>query len=263
MTKKIEIVIVGSGNVAQNIGIALCKSGYNIVQVVGRNAKTVNKLATKLHAQPISKLSQTTANAQLYILSVHDRAYLTVLNQLPKTNGLVVHTAGSVNISVFEHTPFNNVGVFYPLQTFSARRVLNFSKIPICIEANTAENNKILHKIAESISDNVSQINSEQRKAIHVAAVFACNFSNHMYTMAAELLKQKQVPQNILAPLIAETARKIAQIPPLEAQTGPAKRNDTQIMHEHMLLLEAMPSDFQKIYKFVSDSIVLHHTKKD
>ena len=154
-----------------------------------------------------------------------------------------------------------NVGVFYPLQTFSKNREVNFSEIPVFIEANSTENEKKLFQIAEKISGKVSVLNSEKRLYLHISAVFACNFVNHFYTIAAEVLKSEEVPFDALLPLIMETAAKVQNMEPEKAQTGPAVRFDENVISKHTEVLQSFP-EFQKLYDIVSESIFKFHQNR-
>jgi predicted short-subunit dehydrogenase-like oxidoreductase (DUF2520 family) len=154
----------------------------------------------------------------------------------------------------------SNYGVFYPLQTFSKSRKVDFSDIPICIEANHPSNLMKLEELGQKISNTVSQINSEERKTLHLAAVFTNNFVNHFYAIGAEILQAKKLDFELLKPLIRETAAKIEALDPVEAQTGPAKRNDQTIIGLHLKMLRNKP-EYQKIYSFVTESIFQVHKK--
>jgi len=145
-------------------------------------------------------------------------------------------------------------GVFYPLQTFSKDRTVSFDHIPVFIEANNPEDEQLLKQIGNQLSDTVIPLNSEKRKYLHLAAVFACNFTNHLYAQASDILEKQEIPREMLFPLIQETVDKIKQMHPRDAQTGPAVRYDQNIMQNHLNLLK---EDMQKeeIYKLLSQSI--------
>jgi predicted short-subunit dehydrogenase-like oxidoreductase (DUF2520 family) len=154
----------------------------------------------------------------------------------------------------------NNYGVFYPLQTFSKSREISFSDIPICIEANQSSTLLKLQQLAGTLSSSVHPINSEERKTLHLAAVFANNFVNHLYSIGSEILQENNLSFDLLKPLIRETAAKIETLHPLEAQTGPARRNDQGVINAQLKLLQDQP-EFQKIYSFVTESIYQIHQK--
>jgi predicted short-subunit dehydrogenase-like oxidoreductase (DUF2520 family) len=245
----IKVVIIGSGNVAQHI-IKVMQTAVNInlVQVFARNKNSVNHLITE---------DKTTSDyndikeADVYIISVNDNVINEVSSQLPFKNKLVVHTSGSSELSVLDAK--NRKGVFYPLQTFSKDKEIDFTSIPLCLEAENDEDFKMLENLAQLISENVFAISSEQRKSLHVAAVFVCNFVNHMYTIGNKICKEHNVPFEILQPLIIETANKITSLKPEEAQTGPALRNDTKTINKHLEFLQ--DSNYQELYKLLTQSI--------
>ncbi|NPA69169.1 MAG: DUF2520 domain-containing protein, partial [Chlorobi bacterium] len=219
--------------------------------------KSAKKLAEKLNITFSVDISDIPASADLYVISVNDDSVFGLTeNKILKEkikNNLVVHTAGSIEMRVLKKIS-SNYGVFYPLQTFSKNKILDFKDIPVCIEANSGFNRDKLEKYASGINGDVRFINSEQRKYIHLAAVFANNFSNRMFGIAEEILKEKEIKFDILLPLIKETFEKIKHNPPSKVQTGPAVRNDEKVMEMHLELLKNKP-ELQKIYSFVSRNI--------
>lgn len=255
---KLKIGLIGSGNVASHLAEKLFKSGHCISQVYSRNISNAKKLADRVNAEAIDDLQQLNYQSELLIISVKDDAIQTVLDRLEKTEGLVVHTAGSISMQILNK--FSNHGVFYPFQTFTKDVVLK-NTVPFCIEANREENLSLLKKVAYSISELVFEMNSEQRKKSHLAAVFACNFSNHMYYIAQQILCENHISFDVIKPLINETANKVMSIMPDEAQTGPASRNDQTIINNH--LAELNNEHFKKLYSFVSASIVEQKFKKE
>ncbi|OGS74999.1 MAG: hypothetical protein A3G95_05235, partial [Flavobacteria bacterium RIFCSPLOWO2_12_FULL_31_7] len=189
--------------------------------------------------------------ADIYIICVTDNAISDVSNQLPFENRLVVHTSGSTDFDVLDAK--NKRGVFYPLQTFSKNKTVDFSEIPICLETENASDYLIVEKLAKSISNSVYKIDGKQRKAIHVSAVFACNFVNHLYEIGNEICVENNIPFEILQPLIEETAQKIKTLSPKDAQTGPAVRNDSKTIEKH---IDFLTDENQKeIYKILTKSI--------
>jgi predicted short-subunit dehydrogenase-like oxidoreductase (DUF2520 family) len=188
----------------------------------------------------------------LFIIAITDDAIAEVSRQLPFSNELVVHTSGSVSMQAINNK--NRQGVFYPLQTFSKAKYVDFKEIPICIEAQNEKDLLTLESVAKSISNSVYTINSEQRKALHVAAVFVSNFTNHLYQIGNKICIDNELSFDILKPLIQETANKILTLSPQESQTGPAKRKDTQTINAH---LNFLTNDNQKeIYKLLTKSII-------
>ncbi len=221
-----KVTIIGSGNVAQHLihafqNAMLLNSQIELIQVLARNKKNISPLldSTKI----ISEYNQLIA-ADIYIIAVKDDAITDVSSALPFNDRLVVHTSGTVALNSIHAK--NRRGVFYPLQSFSKNRPVHFNSIPICLEAENEKDWAVLNQIALAISEFVYEINSEQRKALHVAAVFVNNFVNHLYQIGNEICDSNGIPFDILTPLILETANKIKSLSPAEAQTGPAKRND-------------------------------------
>jgi predicted short-subunit dehydrogenase-like oxidoreductase (DUF2520 family) len=248
-----DITLIGAGNLATRLGICLKSSRHNIVQVYSRTVESAKKLGDILETEFTSEATNINSISDIYIVSVSDKAVESVLDKFDLKDKLVVHTAGSVPMDILSQYS-KNYGVFYPLQTFSKEREVDFSKIPICVEANSSENLNILNSLGESISNDVRQIDSEQRKQIHLSAVFVCNFVNHFYTIGEELLKEKGVDYEILKPLIRETAQKAIEFSPKEVQTGPAVRFDKKIIEKQLKTLEGHP-EWQELYKLVSESI--------
>lgn len=249
----VKVIIIGSGNVSQHLITALQKSqnsgnGIELIQVYSRKKET---LAHLLDFKKIATDFTELLEADLYIIAVTDDAITNVSDQLPFKNRLVVHTSGSVSLDNLNNN--NRKGVFYPLQTFTKNKEVDFKNIPICLESENATDYKLLEKVAKSISEKVFTINSHQRKALHVAAVFVNNFTNHLYHLGNEICKEHQVPFEILNPLIQETAQKINMLSPEDAQTGPAIRNDTQTIEAHQLFLTN--SNQSNIYKILTQSI--------
>ncbi|MFN7675438.1 Rossmann-like and DUF2520 domain-containing protein [Flavobacterium sp.] len=246
----IQVSIIGSGNVAQHLIQAFAKTTeIELVQVFSRKPELLFSLVP--NHKIISDYNLLKA-VDLIIIAVSDDAIAIVSAQITLKNQLVVHTSGSVSMDALNSK--NRHGVFYPLQTFSVSKEIDFKLIPICLEATTRKDYQILEKVAKSISDVTYNINSEQRKALHVAAVFVSNFVNHLYQIGNELCLENDLSFDILKPLITETANKIQTLSPTQAQTGPAKRNDTQTIKAHLSFLT---NDNQKeIYKLLTKSIL-------
>ncbi|ELY1979662.1 DUF2520 domain-containing protein [Flavobacterium psychrophilum] len=246
----IRVVIIGSGNVAQHLIKSFAKS--NIIQIVQAFSRHKESLKNIIDYSKITSNFSSLVDADVYIISVSDNAIAEVSHQLNLNNKLVVHTSGSINITNLDDK--NRKGVFYPLQTFSKNAAINFNEIPICVEAENESDYKLLETVARSISKKVFQINSNQRKILHVSAVFVNNFVNHLYKIGNDICTENNIPFEILQPLIQETANKISLLSPDEAQTGPAKRNDTQTINAH---LHFLTNENQKeIYKILTKSII-------
>jgi len=250
---KIKISIIGAGNLATQLGLALHNEGYLISQVYSRSQKNASLLSKKLKAEAISDIKKLSSDSTIYIIAVKDDAIESVAKQLKLKDKIVIHTSGSVSMEVLQKSS-KNYGAFYPLQTFSKEKQSNFKTIPICIEANNNNTSTTLQYFAKSISSNVKRVNSEQRKKIHLAAVFACNFSNHMYAIAEQLLAKDKLSLDLLKPLIEETANKIKENKPSKVQTGPAIRKDKNTMDAHLKML-SKEKDLKKMYELISKSI--------
>jgi predicted short-subunit dehydrogenase-like oxidoreductase (DUF2520 family) len=248
-----HITLIGAGNLATQLGIALHDEGYLISQVYSRTKKSASVLAGKINASAITDIKKLNTNSTIYIIAVKDDAIENIAKQLQLKDQIVVHTSGTVSMDVLKQCS-KNIGVFYPLQTFSKNKKTDFKNTPICIEANNKATSTTLQYFAKSISTNVQNINSDQRKIIHLAAVFACNFSNHMYAIASEILEKNKLSFDILKPLIGETADKIKNNAPAKMQTGPAIRGDKKTMDAHLILLSDT-KQLENIYQILNKSI--------
>ena len=242
----ISVVILGSGNVASQLIKAFLKiDTINLKQVYTRNQEDINTLKDSINTtNDISLLKQ----ADVTIIAVSDDAISSISSHIK--NSFVVHTSGSVDMK-----SLNNIGrkgVFYPLQSFSKKKKVDFKNIPICLESETSEDLLKLEKLVSLLQSKSYILSSHQRKKIHVAAVFANNFSNHMYTIANEICEKYNIPFDILHPLIEETSNKIKNLTPEKAQTGPAKRNDAETIENHLNLLSEKQ---QEIYLKITQSI--------
>jgi predicted short-subunit dehydrogenase-like oxidoreductase (DUF2520 family) len=247
------ITLIGAGNVATQLGIALQEQGYAISQVYSPTKKSAEALAKKLNAAAITDLKKLLPGSVIYIIAVKDDAIEAVAKQLHFSDQIVVHTSGTVPIDVLKKTS-KNYGVLYPLQTFSKGKTVDLKTTPVCIEANNKSTSTTLQYFAKSFSGNVQQVSSGQRKTIHLAAVFACNFSNHLYAVAEGILKKDKLSLDLLQPLIEETAAKIKGNSPVKMQTGPAVRGDKKTMEAHLKLIS--DADTKKIYQLISKGII-------
>jgi predicted short-subunit dehydrogenase-like oxidoreductase (DUF2520 family) len=249
----IKIGIIGSGNVAQHLIVALHKSiieGAD-VEITTVFSRQNTELKNLINSNVICSEWNLLKEADLYIIAVSDSAVSEVSDKIPFKNKLLVHTSGAVSLEAINSN--NRKGVFYPLQTFSKNVALDFKTIPICIESENGADLELLKKVANTISDSVYEINSEQRKAVHVAAVFVNNFTNNLYKIGNDICIENKIPFEIVLPLINETARKVNWLSPIEAQTGPAKRNDEETINSHLAFLT---NENQKnIYKILTQSI--------
>lgn len=245
----IKVVLLGAGNVATHLFEAFKESNeVEVVQVYNRT-KTKLKAFTK-YTNTTNSLSEL-ENADVYIISVNDDAIESVSNSLILDNRLIVHTSGSVTIEALKK--HKNRGVFYPLQSFTKNKEVDFTTVPMCLETALKSDYSVLETMAKSISKSVYSINSNQRKSLHVAAVFVNNFVNHLYHQAHQICKENDVPFEVLHPLLLETAQKAIEIDPKNAQTGPAKRNDNDVIQNH---IQQLPQQVRKeIYSLLTKSI--------
>lgn len=249
-----KIVCLGSGNVATHMAAAFKAGGADLVQIWSRDLSHAESLANRLGAEGINDLDAVYRNADLYLLTVKDDAIELLAAHLRGVEGLVVHTSGATSIDVFKDKGIQNYGVLYPLQTFSKEKTVDFKKIPLCVEAVDPHVLGLLKKMAEILSPVINEVSSADRKLLHLAAVFACNFTNHLYHLSHKVLEQNQLSFDILKPLILETAEKVQSALPYDVQTGPAVRSDEQTMKKHLELLQNMP-ELAEIYTTLSKSI--------
>ncbi|MDD3280112.1 MAG: DUF2520 domain-containing protein [Bacteroidales bacterium] len=231
---KLSVVLLGSGNVAWHLGKAMFQNGIDLMQVY--SPRHAEMLANELQVPFTTILSDLNPAADMYVLSLRDDAYASVIQDFPFQNACMAHTSGSLDLSVFE--PITDCGgVFYPFQTFTKGIPLSFEEIPICIETSDQNTRAILVSLAQKLSKHHYFIDSKQRKKLHLAGVYACNFSNALYGIAKQLVEEKGMDFSILLPLIQETARKVQFQSPKQAQTGPAARNDTLTMETHLAMI--------------------------
>jgi predicted short-subunit dehydrogenase-like oxidoreductase (DUF2520 family) len=253
----LKITVIGSGNVGFHLAQRLYECGYSICQVFSRTPTKSAHLAKLVKSNGISNLRDISLEADVYILAIHDDGIKIVteeINFLGKYNKVIAHTSGSVSSSIFE-THFNNYGIFYPLQTFSTTKKVDFERLPFCIYGNNTSTQEILFQLAQSICPNVYLITDEQRAILHVTAVIVNNFSNYLYGIAHDICTDQNVPFDILKPLIYETVRKIDLSNPQDVQTGPAVRGDLDTIAKHIEFLKKYP-DHQALYELISSGII-------
>ncbi|SHF28362.1 Rossmann-like and DUF2520 domain-containing protein [Dysgonomonas macrotermitis] len=252
-----KIVFIGAGRLATHLAKSLYEASHIIVQVYSRTLESASLLAGLVNSNPINKLTEIYPDADIYIFSVNDSVLEDLLNQIPENNGIWLHTAGSLPLGIFEgHN--KRYGVIYPLQTFSKDRNVDFEKIPLFIEANNDPDIQLLTNLGKGISQDVYTLSSEKRQYIHLTGVFACNFVNQMYAISDTILKEEGIPFQVLLPLIDETAAKVHDLSPKEAQTGPAIRYDTNIINKHLTLIK--DEKLKNIYRLISEYI--HESNK-
>ncbi len=251
----IKVVILGSGNVAFHLTAQLLKNkAASVVQVYNRNLNKIKYLESETSiTDKIADLKE----ADIFIIAVSDNAISNLSSQIISDKKFVVHTSGTVAMDKLQGT--SRKGVFYLLQSFSKDREIDFSTIPICVEATHKKDEILLEKLAKAISEHCYHINSNQRKKLHLAAVFVNNFVNHLYNIGYDICAENNIPFEILKPLIQETAAKITSLQPFDAQTGPAKRNDTITIEKHTAMLSDIE---QEIYTLLTKSIHRTYGKK-
>lgn len=255
-----SVVLIGAGRVATQLGLTFVRHQIPVLQVYSRTAASASALAKTTGSDFTDDLSNLNQQADLYIISVADDSISQIVNQLNLKNKTVVHTSGSVPLEILAPVS-SSYGVFYPLNTFSKDKAIDLAKTPFCIEANDPQTEHNLLQLARLISIDVRLINSQQRAVIHLAAVFACNFTNFMMVNADEILRNQGISHNILLPLINETISKLSAISPKEAQTGPALRNDREIIKKHLEMLATDP-DKKMLYQLISEQIQTYFSKE-
>ena len=264
MKSPLKIVIIGAGNVAQHIALSFKDTTrISISQVFNyRSTKKSKAFAKENQCEFISDYSNIHVSADVYIICVKDEAIADVVKHLIPLNlkGLVVHTSGSMGLSVLKKTSAT-IGVYYPLQSFSASDNINWKYTPIFIEANSNKSMSVLKSIATSVSSTVKEINSEKRLQFHLAAVFACNFTNALYNAAFSLIEAtlSKKDSNLLLPIMKQSFHKLSIMTPKQAQTGPAMRQDNIVMKKHLELLKSN-KQLSAVYKLISELIVSQQT---
>lgn len=256
MADYFNIAIVGSGNLAWHLAPELENAGHRVIEVYSRAPKNAKALQKRLYNAEINpSLDFSDSDAEIFIICITDDAIEEVAQEivLPE-NACIFHTSGSQSISKLGYAATEDIGVFYPLQTFTKGKQITFEDIPILIEAENAHTSKILKKLSKSISNKVLSVSSRDRMAIHVSAVFACNFTNHFFEIAEKLLIKQGFDFDLLRPLIAETINKSLDVGPADAQTGPAARGDMETLDKHMEFLKG--SEYQEIYRMITDKIL-------
>ncbi len=245
-----KIGIIGAGNLAWHLSFGLKDAGLEIVGVYNRSLPKAEKLAVKLKSKVVKEFKDF-KNCDLILLLVSDDAIIKLSGKLNKLDAIIAHTSGNTSLEVL--FPNNNMGVFYPLQSFSKDIKINLWEVPFLVEANNTETENALYKLAGKLSKKVYRITSQQRRRLHVAAVFANNFTNHMFKHAWDICKANDIPFEVLTPLIEETVRKINETSPANAQTGPAVRHDHKTIKIHEELLEGSSKE---LYKQITEDIM-------
>ncbi len=266
MRKDYQISIIGAGRVAWHLAPALEGAGHSVQEIYSRRPAEAQKLADRLyHTTVLHQPDFSRSTSELLIIAVADDAIREVATslRLPSHPGAVVHTSGSQPLEALQKAATPYTGVFYPLQTFNKHKQTDFRKIPICLEADDHQVLNMLTRLAKSISPVVRVMHSKERLALHVAAVFACNFTNHLLYMAETLAEDQHIDFGLLHPLITETLGNSLNIGPQPSQTGPAVRSDQTTLKKHRQYLRDFDKTYLKIYKLLSEHIADIHKVED
>lgn len=258
-----KIVFIGAGNLATHLSQALSKAGHDIVQVYSRTKEAAHVLASKIGASSTNDIKEIVCNADIYIFSVKDDVLPSVVEPLcgGARDALFLHTAGSVSMTIFKGKALR-YGVLYPMQSFTKSRELDLSDVPVYIEGDSEATLSTIRLLAESVSKKVRVMDSEKRRKLHLAAVFASNFVNCCYDLASEIMRDIDADFSDFLPLIDETASKVHDITPRDAQTGPAVRYDQNVMMRQLELLQDRPVA-HKVYEVMSEAIHELHVLMD
>lgn len=247
----LKVVILGAGNVATHLAMAL-NCHCEILQIYNRTIENARTIADKINVEAVTDTAKIRDDADLYIIALSDDAILPIVSKLGQRRGIWTHTSGSTPMEVLS-TLSDKIGVFYPMQTFTKGIPVNFSEVPFFIEASSTEVDDTLRSLALRLSPNVKTISSRQRQLLHIAAVFACNFTDYMWVESAKLLDEIGSDFSIMEPLIRAIFQKAITYGPRNSLTGPARRGDTNVINRH---LEELSGDTKKIYRLISDSII-------
>ena len=249
-----HVVLIGAGNLGSHLGSALVSHGIRVTCVYNRTPGPGRKLADRLGADFVTDIDALERNADLYILALADSALPVIAGSLRLNDRFVVHTSGTTDLEVLSEIS-GNTGVFYPLQTFPAGREISFEGIPVCIESNTVHGQQLLGGLAQELTGNVHCVNSNDRRMIHLSAVYACNFTNFMLAIAEDLLQTQGLPPLLLQPLVKQTCGNFEKGDVFRFQTGPAVRGDFRILENHLELLKNNP-DYAGVYNEISNAII-------
>ncbi len=253
-----EIVLIGAGRLATHLGLAIVEQGLKVAQVYNRNAAAGRKLADKTGAFFTDDIREITLHADLYILAVSDSALEELAAKLRLSDKTVVHTSGTMEMGILAPVS-TSIGVFYPVQTFAPDRNIDFRQVPVCLEGNSQAAVDLLTVFAKGLTQHVYYLNSEQRRILHLGAVFASNFTNYIYAVSEELLAVHEIPFDLLKPLIIHTAQNVIHGNLIQSQTGPAARGDKRVLEKHRELLLNHP-DYLTIYNLISSNILKHQS---
>lgn len=254
-----NITILGAGNVATQLALAFKKAGHSIVEIYNRSCEAGEELAKTVGARFTSNIEQL-ADADVYVIAVKDDTIAERAATLSVNGKIVVHTSGTKSATLLKQSS-DNYGIFYPLQTMTKVMKVDFKNVPVLIEGSNEDTTRVLEQLAKTISQNVHRVDEEQRQWIHVAAVFANNFTNHLYGISEKLLLAHNLPFEILKPLIFRSIENLATHSPNDIQTGPAARNDMQVIDKHIQLLSD-DERLKKVYEILTQSIIASQSDK-
>lgn len=257
MAEQLKVSFIGSGNLAWHLAPALDNVGFPVTEIYSPNHKHADALTDRTYqAEAKDSLDFSTSKSRIFIIAASDDAIKEIASEiiLP-VNSFLLHTSGSQPLSALESADADNIGSFYPLQTFTKNKKVDFKTVPIFIESSNQATENLMISIAKALGSSVRKIGSEDRKALHVAAVFASNFTNHMLMISKEILHQNSLSFDLVKPLITETINKSLTIGPEKTQTGPAFRSDLKILDSHMDFLKD-DEKIAEIYQLISQSII-------
>lgn len=260
----VNVSFIGAGNLAWHLAPALDNVGYAVREVCSRSEKSANALVNRLYQADVKNgYNFSDSPSRIFILAVSDDEIEGVARELVlPEEAILVHTSGARPMDILSYAATENIGVFYPLQTFSKHKKVDMNSIPICIEAQNRNTEEVLTTMGRQVSRRVLKVNSENRQALHVAAVFACNFVNHFFSISQDILDNAKLDFDLLHPLIAETVSKSFEIGPDNAQTGPARRHDFETLDKHMELLKHN-DELSEIYRLISQHIIDRYPEED
>ena len=250
-----KIALIGAGRVASCMGPRLKQAGHTVTGVYSRTLANAEQLANVVGAPAFDRLGSV-PEADVYLVMLSDDALIQLAPAIVKgrEEALFLHTAGSVPMDLWKEAGAKRYGVLYAMQTFSKGADIDWTQVPVFVEGCNPDELRLVTVLASGLSGKVTELSSEGRKKLHVAAVFTCNFSNHMYAIAEQLLSSEGVPFSVMLPLVRETARKVEAMSPADAQTGPAIRGDRKVMGEHLALLKDYP-EYADMYRLISIDI--------
>lgn len=245
-----KVVIVGAGNVATHIGRAICRC-HEVLAVCCRTLEHASCLANELGARVLTDI-RLLPPSDICLIAISDNEIENISTTMPSTDGIVVHTSGATKMSVLQN--HKHSGVIYPCQTFTREDKLDFAKVPLFVEASDDATREILINFAKSLSSMVAYADSQDRARLHVAAVLASNYTNRLLCLAHDYMERQGLPFDMIRPLVEQTIHKAFSMNPYDAQTGPARRNDTQTIERHLQLIDT--EQLRCVYKLLSDDII-------